>query len=155
VDVIRKVNAHENIGGGRIQRHIVRRVVKELRAAVSLNVVTVVVTPPKLNVERKLRRRCIIIRLVLIAQQARLRDLPAIRRKEKNVRTRRVHFVRFPRVDRFFLDGFDFKAVESVVEDLSHVHDEILVDLLPKMRSDNLDQGNFQRGDLAVHEDSG
>lgn len=36
---------------------------------------------------------------------------------------------------------------------LTQIHDNALVDLLPQVSSENLDEGNLQRGDLAMHED--
>lgn len=36
---------------------------------------------------------------------------------------------------------------------LTQIHDDALVDLLPQVSSENLDQGNLQRGDFAMHED--
>lgn len=36
---------------------------------------------------------------------------------------------------------------------LTQIHDNALVDLLPQVSSENLDEGNLQGGDFAVHED--
>lgn len=36
---------------------------------------------------------------------------------------------------------------------LTQIHDNALMDLLPQVSSENLDEGNLQRGDLAMHED--
>ena len=37
----------------------------------------------------------------------------------------------------------------------AQIHDDGLVDLLPQVRAEDLDQANLQRRDLAVHEDAG
>ena len=37
---------------------------------------------------------------------------------------------------------------------LAQVHDNALVDLLPEMSSEDLDQGDLESGDLAMHEDA-
>ena len=37
---------------------------------------------------------------------------------------------------------------------LAEVHDDTLVDLLPEMSSENLDEGDLEGGNLAVHEDA-
>ena len=36
----------------------------------------------------------------------------------------------------------------------AQVHDDRLVDLLPQMRTEDLDETDLQRRDLAVHEDA-
>lgn len=36
---------------------------------------------------------------------------------------------------------------------LTQIHDNALMDLLPQVSSENLDEGNLQRGDFAMHED--
>lgn len=51
VEVVRQVDRHEHAAGGRVDGHVVRRVVKELGARVSLHVVRVEVSPPKLDVD--------------------------------------------------------------------------------------------------------
>ena len=38
---------------------------------------------------------------------------------------------------------------------LTQVHNDALVDLLPQVSSEDLDERDLQRGDLAVHEDTG
>lgn len=42
---------------------------------------------------------------------------------------------------------------QTNVAHLTQIHDNALVDLLPQVSSENLDEGNLQRGDFAVHED--
>ena len=38
---------------------------------------------------------------------------------------------------------------------LTQVHDDTLVDLLPQVSPEDLDEGDLKGGDLAVHEDTG
>ena len=38
---------------------------------------------------------------------------------------------------------------------LTEIHDDALVDLLPEMGAEDLDEGDLESGDLAVHEDAG
>lgn len=42
-----------------------------------------------------------------------------------------------------------------VVMYLTEIHDDTLMDLLPQVSPEDLDEGDFQGGDLSVHEDSG
>ena len=37
---------------------------------------------------------------------------------------------------------------------LTEIHDNALVDLLPQVSPEDLDEGDLQSGDLAVHEDA-
>lgn len=41
-----------------------------------------------------------------------------------------------------------------LVEHLAQIHDDGLVHLLPQVGPEDLDEGDLQRGDLAVHEDA-
>ena len=56
-------------------------------------------------------------------------------------------------MDGFLLDAFDLKRVELHVEDLAQVHHDGLVDLLPQVSSEDLDQRDLQSRNLAMHED--
>ena len=42
-----------------------------------------------------------------------------------------------------------------MVENVAHIHDDGLVDLLPQVRSEDLNQRNLQRRNFTVHEDAG
>lgn len=55
-------------------------------------------------------------------------------------------------MDRFLLHSFDLKRFKLLVEYLTQVHNDTFVDLLPQMGSEDLNQTDLQRGDLAVHE---
>lgn len=40
-------------------------------------------------------------------------------------------------------------SIDDIHPGLTQIHDDTLVDLLPQVRSEDLDQGNLQGGDLA------
>lgn len=42
----------------------------------------------------------------------------------------------------------------SIPAHLTQVHNDALMDLLPQVSSEDLDERDLQRGDLAVHEDT-
>ena len=113
------------------------------------------VAPSKLHVDPELLRRRCIKGVVAVGDEARLRDSPFVSSKEENVGTRAVHLVRLAWVDRLLLDGFDFERVELLVKNLAQIHHEAFVDLLPEMGTEDLDQGNLECRDLAMHEDAG
>ena len=46
------------------------------------------------------------------------------------------------------------ERVELLIEHLAQVHGHGLVDLLPEVRAEDLDQRNFESRDLPVHEDA-
>ena len=58
-------------------------------------------------------------------------------------------------MNRLLLNRLNLQRVELLVKHLAQVHGDGLVDLLPEMRSEDLDEGDLQRGNLAVHEDAG
>ena len=75
-------------------------------------------------------------------------------------------------MDGFFLYRFDFQCVKFLIEDLTgkttrmtvvfaslkrcvhlpKIHHDTFVNLLPQMGTKDLNQGDLQRGNLAVHE---
>lgn len=57
-------------------------------------------------------------------------------------------------MDGFLLYGFDFHALHLHVEDLAQVHHDTLMDLLPQMCPEDLNQGDLEGRDLTVHEDA-
>lgn len=57
-------------------------------------------------------------------------------------------------MDGFLLYRLNFQRVQFLIEDLTQVHDDRLVNLLPQVSAEDLNQGDLQRGDLAVHEDA-
>ncbi len=90
----------------------------------------------------------------------------AVRSFEKNLKSSsyfkhpRVYGCHLPRrlldLSSFLHLNFFFYFKKAVLQFyLTQVHDNALVDLLPQMGSEYLDEGDFQCRDLAVHEDSG
>ena len=57
-------------------------------------------------------------------------------------------------MDSFLLDRFDFQRVQLLVKDLTQIHDDRFVDLLPQMGAEDLNERDLERGDLAVHENA-
>ena len=58
-------------------------------------------------------------------------------------------------MDGLLLHCVDLQGVQLLVEDLAQVHHHTLMYLLPQMSPEDLDQGDLEGGDLAVHEDAG
>lgn len=54
-------------------------------------------------------------------------------------------------MDRLLLNRLDLQRLQLLVKDLAQVHDDRLVDLLPQMGTEELDQADLERRDLAVH----
>mmetsp|Transcript_3144 Transcript_3144/g.9017 ORF Transcript_3144/g.9017 Transcript_3144/m.9017 type:complete len:409 (-) Transcript_3144:4863-6089(-) len=154
IQVVGQVDGDERARRRRVDAHVVRRVVQKLGPRVALDVVAVEVAPPQLDVEPVFGRRRAVVAVLRVVEERRFRDLPLVGREEQNVRAARVHFIRFARVDRLFLHIFDLERVELLVEHLAQVHGHGLVDLLPEVRAEDLDQRDLQRRDLPVHEDA-
>mmetsp|Transcript_21406 Transcript_21406/g.67161 ORF Transcript_21406/g.67161 Transcript_21406/m.67161 type:complete len:230 (-) Transcript_21406:2358-3047(-) len=112
------------------------------------------VTPTQLNIDPVLGGSCTLVRVLRIVEQGRFGNLPFVRSKEQDVSTRRVHFVRLPWVDRLLLYVLNLQRIELLIENLTQIHDDALVDLLPKVSAENLNERYFERGNLAVHEDA-
>ena len=58
-------------------------------------------------------------------------------------------------MNSFFLDCFNFKSIHFLIKDLTHIHNNGFVNLLPQVGAEDLNQRNFERRNFAVHEDSG
>ena len=58
-------------------------------------------------------------------------------------------------MDGFLLHRLNLQSVQLLIKDLAEIHDHALVDLLPQVSPEDLNEGDLQRGDLAVHEDAG
>ena len=71
-------------------------------------------------------------------EERRLTYLPFVCGKEQNVSTRGVHLVTLAWMDSLLLDSLDLQSIHLHVKDLTKVHDYRFVDLLPQMRSKNL-----------------
>mmetsp|Transcript_94895 Transcript_94895/g.290283 ORF Transcript_94895/g.290283 Transcript_94895/m.290283 type:complete len:372 (+) Transcript_94895:2060-3175(+) len=114
----------------------------------------VVIAPAQLHINPILRGGRPVESILRLRQQRWFGHGPFVRRKEEDVRARRIHLVRLPGVDRLLLHHLDLQRVELEVEDLAQVHDDALVDFLPQVSPEDLDQRNLQCGDLAVHENA-
>src|SRR5690606_25920932 len=58
-------------------------------------------------------------------------------------------------MDGLLLHRLDAQCLELLVKDLAEIHNHGFVDLLPQMCTEDLDEGDLQRGNLAVQEDTG
>mmetsp|Transcript_12946 Transcript_12946/g.36299 ORF Transcript_12946/g.36299 Transcript_12946/m.36299 type:complete len:360 (+) Transcript_12946:1817-2896(+) len=154
VEIVSQVEPNHAARGARVDRHVVRGIVKELGPGVSLNIVRVEITPPQLDVKPVLVARLLVKHVLALRHQRGLGNLPLECREEKDVGTGRVHLVALPRVDRLLLHRLNFQGVKLLIEDLAEVHDDGLVDLLPQVSPEDLDQRDLQRRNLPVHEDA-
>ena len=154
VEVVREVDADHDAGRRRVDRHRVGRVVEELGTRVALNVVRVKVAPAQLHVDPVLVRGRGVVHVVRVAEQRRLRHLPLVRSEQQNVGARRVHLVALARMDGLLLHHLDLERIELLIEHLAQIHRERLVDLLPQVRTEDLNQRDLERRNLAVHKDA-
>jgi hypothetical protein len=129
VQVVRQVERDEQTRRGGVDRLRVTRVVEVLSTGVSLDVVRVKVTPSQLDVEPELGARRAVEDVLVVVEERRAGDLPLVGREEEDVRGGRVHLVRLSRVDRLLLNRLDLEGLELLVEDLTQVHDDGLMDL--------------------------
>mmetsp|Transcript_98960 Transcript_98960/g.262867 ORF Transcript_98960/g.262867 Transcript_98960/m.262867 type:complete len:658 (-) Transcript_98960:4864-6837(-) len=155
VQVVCQVHTHQNACGRRVDGHVVCCVVQELGAAVSLNIMGVIVAPSQLHVDPVLCGGRPVETILCLREQGRLRHGPLVGCKQQDICTRGVHLVGLSRVDRLLLHHLNLQRIELQIKDLTQVHDDTLVDLLPQVGSEDLDQRDLERGDLAVHEDAG
>lgn len=113
----------------------------------------VVIAPSELHVDPVLVSCAAVVLISLLMQQAGLGNLPLEGGEQQNISATRIHLVGLARMDGFLLDAFDLERVEFHVEDLAQIHHNGLVDLLPQVSSEDLDQGDLQSWNLSVHED--
>jgi hypothetical protein len=60
--------------------------------------------------------------------------------EQKDIGTRRVHLVTLSGMDGLLLHGLNTESLELLVEDLTQIHNHGLVDLLPQMGTEDLDE---------------
>mmetsp|Transcript_9904 Transcript_9904/g.16651 ORF Transcript_9904/g.16651 Transcript_9904/m.16651 type:complete len:467 (+) Transcript_9904:1679-3079(+) len=154
VQVVGQVDGQQAARGRWVDRHVVGRVVQELGPRIPLDVVRIVVAPPQLHVDPVLLSRHALELVALLVKKAGLGDVPLVLGEEQDVGAAGVHLVRLARVDRLLLHRLDLQRVQLHVEHLAEVHHDRLVDLLPEMRSEDLDERDLERGQLPVHEDA-
>ena len=119
VQVVSEVDGDDAACGRRVDWHVVGGVVEELCTAVALNVVGIVVTPTKLDVDPVFGGGAAIILVWLFVEETRLRDLPFEVGEEQNVCTTWIHFVRFSWMNGLFLDTFDFQRIKFHIKNLA------------------------------------
>ena len=57
-------------------------------------------------------------------------------------------------MNRLLLHRLDLKRVKLTIKYLAKIHDDRLVNLLPQMRTENLNERDLERWNFAVHEDA-
>ena len=87
-------------------------------------------------------------------KKARFADLPLKSSKKDDICTRRIHFIAFPWMNGFLLHCIDLQTLEFHVEDLTEIHHNAFMNLLPQMGSENLNEGYFESWNLAMHKDA-
>merc|ERR1719318_1929485 len=152
--VVCQVNGYEDTGGGGVDGHVVSGVVQELGPGVPLHVMGVIVTPSQLHVNPVLLRGGGVHHVLGVSKEGWSGDIPLVCSEKEDVSTTGVHLVTLPGVNCLLLDCLNLQGVQLLVEDLAQVHHHRLVDLLPQMSPEDLNEGNLQGGDLPVHEDT-
>ena len=114
----------------------------------------IVVAPTHLDVDPVLLSGRVVHHIARVGQQGRAGHVPLVRGEEEDVGAGRVHLVRFTRMDRFLLHRFNLQSVQLLIKDLTKIHDDRLVDLLPQVSTEDLNQRDLQRRNLAVHENA-
>ena len=97
---------------------------------------------------------CPIHDIFCVCQETGSGDIPFVSSKQKDVCTTGIHFVGFPGMNGLLLYCFNFKGIQFLVKDLTEIHDNTFMNLLPEMSSKNLNQGYLQSRNLSMHEDS-
>mmetsp|Transcript_59082 Transcript_59082/g.126986 ORF Transcript_59082/g.126986 Transcript_59082/m.126986 type:complete len:443 (-) Transcript_59082:1525-2853(-) len=154
VQVVCQVDTHQDTCGRGVDGHVVGGVIEELGTAVPLNVVGIVIAPAQLHIDPVLSGGGAVEAVLGFCKERGFGDGPLVGGEEKHIRARGVHLVGLPRVDRLFLHHLDLQSVQLQIEDLTQVHDDTLVDLLPQVRPEDLDEGNLQGRNLPVHENA-
>ena len=57
-------------------------------------------------------------------------------------------------MDRLLLYGLDPQSLELLIKDLAEIHDHRLMDLLPEMGTEDLDERDLERRNLSVQENT-
>ena len=100
----------------------------------------VVITIPQLHVNPELVGCSRLNNISGVEKDRWSSHIPLMTGKEKNISTRAVHLVRFSRVDSLLLHCLNSEGLKLLIEDLTQVHYDRLMDLLPQMGSEDLDQ---------------
>ena len=73
-----------------------------------------------------------------------------VRREEEDIGTGRIHLVTLTRVNCLLLHSLDLQWLQLLVKHLAQIHDDTLVDLLPQVSTEDLNQTDLQRRNLSV-----
>ena len=114
----------------------------------------VVVTITELNIDPELVGCGRLDDVLGVEKERRASDVPLVAGKELDIRAGAVHLVGLSGMDSLLLDGLNAQSFELLIEDLAKIHNHRLVNLLPQMGTEDLDQGDLESGDLAVQEDT-
>src|SRR5271170_7215769 len=80
--------------------------------------------------------------------------MPFVLRKHQQIRARRVHLVRLPRVNRFLLHRLNLQRLEFLIQHLRQIQYHRLVKFLPQMRTEQLNQTDLERWQFPMHKTS-
>lgn len=58
-------------------------------------------------------------------------------------------------MDGLLLHSFNLECIQLLVKDLTKIHDDALVNLLPQVSTEDLDQRDLECRNFAVHENTG
>ena len=155
VQVVGKIDTNHQTSGRGVDTHAVRGVVEVLGTDITLDVVRIVITVTKLNINPELVSRCLAHVVLGVVEQAGCANTPLVTGEQKDIGARRVHLVTLSGMDSFLLHGLDAESLELLIEDLTQIHNHRFVDLLPQMGTEDLDEGDLESGNLAVQENAG
>lgn len=57
-------------------------------------------------------------------------------------------------MDGFLLDSFNVQGFQFHIKDLTKIHNNRLVNLLPQVSTEDLNEGNLKSGNLTMHENT-
>ena len=66
----------------------------------------------------------------------------------------RIHLVTLTRVDSFLLDSLNLEWLKLLVEHLTQIHNDALMNFLPQVGTEDLDKRDLESWNLAMHEDA-
>lgn len=138
----------------RINRDIIICIIEEFSTRITFDIVGIIITPTKLNIDPILIGSRTIKGILLFMEKRRLADRPLEGSIKKNISTRRIHLVRFTRMDGFLLDSFNVQGFQFHIKDLTKIHNNRLVNLLPQVSTEDLNEGNLKSGNLTMHENT-
>ncbi|KAF8102925.1 hypothetical protein N665_0190s0042 [Sinapis alba] len=74
--------------------------------------------------------------------------------KQKNISARAVHLITLPWMNCLLLNSFYLQSIQLLVQYLTKIHNNTLMDLLPQMGTENLNQRYLQCRNLSMHKNS-